>query len=89
MRILSKVLVHRIRPLLSKLVSPLQSSFIPGRQAAENLILVQELLHTMRKTKSQKGAIDIKIDLEKAYDRIEWGFLRTILQEMGFCLLLS
>ncbi|CAL5349484.1 unnamed protein product [Camellia sinensis] len=84
MRILSKILVFRVRPFLTKLVNPLQSSFIPGRQATDNIVLVQELLHSMHKSKSSKGAMAIKIDLGKAYDRIEWPFLEQVLNEIGF-----
>lgn len=83
-RIISKVLVGIIRPLLHKLVSPNQSSFIPGRQTSDNIIIVQELLHTMIKMKSRKGGLAVKIDLEKAYDRVDWGFLQQVLVKMGF-----
>ena len=83
-RIISKVLVGRIRPLLHKLVSPNQSSFIPGRQTSDNIIIVQELLHTMIKMKSRKGGLAVKIDLEKAYDRVDWGFLQQVLVKMAY-----
>ena len=38
----------------------------------------------MRKLKGQKGAMAIKIDLEKAYNRLDWNFLRRVLMEIGF-----
>ncbi|XP_028094336.1 uncharacterized protein LOC114294405 [Camellia sinensis] len=50
-KILSKILVNRIRPLLQDLVGPTQSSFIPGRSTHDNIIITQELIHTLRKKK--------------------------------------
>lgn len=38
----------------------------------------------MRKMTGKKGAIAVKIDLEKAYDRLDWNFLRRVLMEVGF-----
>lgn len=76
---LTKVIVNWIRPLLDKLVSPQQAAFIPGRKGSDNVIIAQELIHSMTKKKGRKGALAIKIDLEKAYDRIEWSFLHQAL----------
>ncbi|OMO86542.1 reverse transcriptase [Corchorus capsularis] len=78
------VLVNRLRPLFDKLVGPLQSSFIPGRQSADNVFIAQEMIHTIKRSKSKLGLMTIKIDLEKAYDRICWDFLRDTLIAFGF-----
>jgi hypothetical protein len=75
--------VDRLRPLLPKLIAPTQSSFIPGRVTSENIIITQELLHTMRKKKGRSGQMAIKIDLEKAYDKISWSFLHSVLLEVN------
>ncbi|TXG66289.1 hypothetical protein EZV62_007564 [Acer yangbiense] len=79
---LQAVLVDRLRPLLPKLIAPTQSSFIPGRVTSENIIITQELLHTMRKKKGRSRQMAIKIDLEKAYDKISWSFLHSVLLEI-------
>ncbi|KAL4332409.1 hypothetical protein GQ457_07G003100 [Hibiscus cannabinus] len=79
----TKIIVHRIQPYLSKWVFPNQTSFIPGRSISENIILVQEIIHSMRKKKGVKGWMAIKIDLEKAYDRLEWNFISDTLQDVG------
>ena len=73
-KIFTKIIVNRICPLLLKLVSPLQSAFIPPRQGVDNAIIVQELVHTISKKRGVGGAMAIKLDLEKAYDRLEWNF---------------
>lgn len=79
LKIITKLLLDRLRPFLSKLVNKTQSNFLPGRHTTGNIIVVQEALHTMRKMKRKNGAIAIKVDLEKAYDRIKWSFLQQVL----------
>ena len=69
-----KIIVARIRPFLLKLVSPFQSAFVPGRKGMDNVIIVQEIIHTMARKKGKGGVMEIKLDLEKAYDRLEWSF---------------
>ena len=83
---IAKILVNRLRPLLHKLISPQQSAFVPNRWIAENAIVVQELIHTFKKKRNLKvGMVGIKVDLQKAYDRVDWNFLMTILKCFGFC----
>ncbi|GKV24237.1 hypothetical protein SLEP1_g33872 [Rubroshorea leprosula] len=67
-KILSKVIVNRLRPYLQNLIGPLQSSFLAGRSTTDNIILVQEAIHAMRRLKGKKGAVAFKIDLHKAFD---------------------
>ncbi|XP_057432083.1 uncharacterized protein LOC130724829 [Lotus japonicus] len=83
-KIITKVLVGRIRPYLGDLIGPLQGSFIPGRSSADNILLAQEAIHYMKKTKLKKGALAMKSDLEKAYDNISWEFLKRTLEQFGF-----
>lgn len=83
-KILTKVSVNRIRPLLNDLISPLQSSFIPGRGTRDNILIAQEIIHYISHTRSQQGALAFKIDLEKAYDRVNWEFLANTLNDFGF-----
>ncbi|EOY08834.1 Uncharacterized protein TCM_024073 [Theobroma cacao] len=83
MKLLSKILVDRLRPILTELRRNTQSSFIPRLQASDNIIVVQKAIHTMWIMKRKKGALVIKIDLEKAYDRVKWSFLQEVLIEIG------
>jgi hypothetical protein len=83
-KIIAKILVSRLRPLLHKLISPCQSAFIPGRWVAENEVIVQELLHSFKQRKVKGGMMAIKLDLQKAYDRVNWSFLQTVLRNFGF-----
>lgn len=65
------------------IISPFQSSFVPGRLSLDNIIVDQEVIHTMRNLgKRKKGMMAIKIDLEKAYDRLNWEYLYSCLEEL-------
>lgn len=83
-KIISKVLVGRIRPLLDKIISPHQSAFVPRRKGVDNAIIVQEIVHTIDKTRRKAGYMALKIDLEKAYDKFEWSFIRSMLKRFNF-----
>lgn len=78
-KLISKVLVNRLRPFLDNIVSPLQSSFILGSGTKDNAIVLQEVIHHLNKKKSKRGDIVFKLDLEKAYDRVDWSFLKKTL----------
>ncbi|XP_065622950.1 uncharacterized protein LOC136064750 [Quercus suber] len=83
-KIISKILVARIRPLLSNLISPIQTTFVPGRKGVDNVIIAQELIYTMDNLKGREGYMAVKVDLEKAYDRLEWSFIHKVLQAFHF-----
>ena len=83
-KIVSKVIVSRIRPLLDQLISLCQAAFVPGRRGVDNAIVVQEIIHTMGKAKGNVGYMAFKIDLEKAYDKLEWSFIKSILSRFNF-----
>ncbi|CAL1402102.1 unnamed protein product [Linum trigynum] len=83
LKAVTKAITSRLKPVMRKLISPRQSSFIPGRQTTDNVIVVQEVLHSLRKRKGTKGGLILKIDLEKAYDMLRWDFLRDTLKEVG------
>ncbi|KAG7543761.1 Ribonuclease H-like superfamily [Arabidopsis thaliana x Arabidopsis arenosa] len=81
---ITKVLMLRMKKVISKLIGPAQSSFIPGRLSTDNIVLVQEAVHSMRRKKGRKGWMLLKLDLEKAYDRIRWDFLEDTLTAARF-----
>ncbi|XP_075669726.1 uncharacterized protein LOC142639425 [Castanea sativa] len=83
-KVIIKLLVARIRPALDYLVSSLQTAFVPKRKGVDNAIIVQELIHSMSKKKGKDGFMAIKIDLEKAYDRLGWSFIRDTLALFNF-----
>ncbi|KAL6202861.1 hypothetical protein ACLB2K_026565 [Fragaria x ananassa] len=74
-KIISKIIVDRIRPMLKKWISPNQVSFVPGRQISDNIMIAQEILHKCKNAKGTKGFMAWKVDLSKAYDRLNWNLL--------------
>ena len=70
-KIISKLLANRLKKVIYKLVSLWQTAFIPGCKIQENTILAQEILHAMKKKKGKTSWMALKIDMEKAYDRLE------------------
>lgn len=60
---LTKLLANRLRPVMASLVSPCQNSFIPKRQSRDNIVVTQEMIHSMRSRRTGKGWMVIKIDL--------------------------
>ena len=84
-KVISKILISRLRPLLKKMIDSTQVAFIPNRNIAENIILVQEIVHNFRTKRKKKGCIGLKIDFQKAYDKMEWSFPLTTFKAFGFC----
>ena len=82
-KIVTKIIVARLRPYLDKLISPLQTAFVTRRKGIDNTIIAQEVIHTIRK-KGRVGYMAFKIDLEKAYDKLEWNFIRDMLIRVIF-----
>ena len=83
-KIITKTMVERLKQVMVKLIGPAQSSFIPGRVSTDNIVIVQEAVHSMQRKKGRKGWMLLKLDLEKAYDRIRWDFLEDTLISAGF-----
>ena len=83
-KIVTNIIVARLRPHVDKLVRPLQSAFVPGRRSVDNAIMVQELIHTISNRKGRGGYMAIKVDLKKAYDKIEWSFITEVLINANF-----
>jgi hypothetical protein len=84
-KVILKCLVNRLRPLLQDIIDPTQSAFIPRRLITDNTLIAFECLHAIKNGNMgcrKFGAY--KLDLTKAYDRVEWGFLEGVLKRLGF-----
>ena len=82
-KITAKLLANRFKPLLGKLISPLQGGFVKGRNIVDNVIQVQEAMHSSYLRK-EKGLI-IKLDMKNAFNRVMLSFLYDVLLSFGFC----
>ena len=76
-KIISKVLVNRLKQMLPHVISPTQSAFVPGWLITDNILVAYETLHTMHsRKKGKKGSMALKLDISKAYDRVECHFYK-------------
>ena len=84
-KIISKVLANRLKPMLHSIISEMQSVFIANRLITDNILIAFESLHHMKTNcTGKKGFMAMKLDMCKAYDRVEWVFLEQILLKLGF-----
>jgi hypothetical protein len=84
-KVIAKCMVNRLRPLLDEIVSMNQSAFIPGRPITDNALVAFECLHFIEQnTNVDKNFCAYKLDLSKACDRVDWDFLKKMMQRLGF-----
>ncbi|KAL6335467.1 hypothetical protein AAG906_029710 [Vitis piasezkii] len=79
---LTKVLANILKGVLAKVISMSQNAFVEGRQIMNAMLIADETINSI--LKSNKGAILCKLDIEKAYDHVDWSFLLAVLEKMGF-----
>ncbi|XP_074289141.1 uncharacterized protein LOC141614281 [Silene latifolia] len=80
----SKVLANRLKAFLGDIVSENQSAFTPGRAISDNVLIAFEIFNFMKGHNGREGFMALKLDMAKAYDRVEWVFLERVLRAMGF-----
>lgn len=84
-KIISKILVHRLKLSLDKIVSDSQAAFIPGRLINDNVLIAHELMHSLKSRKRvSQTYMAVKTNITKAYDRVDWNFLECTLRAFGF-----
>lgn len=82
-KIIAKILTARLQKVVGEVVDGAQAGFIPGRHLADNIFLATELLKGYTR-KAISPRCMLKVDLQKAYDSVEWPFLQSVLEELGF-----
>lgn len=81
---MSKSITNRLKLILPEVVSKNQSAFIPGRLITDNVIVAYKMSHFMRKKRVKvDGFAALKIDIAKAYDRVEWSYLEEVIRAFG------
>ncbi|KAA3474807.1 reverse transcriptase [Gossypium australe] len=71
----AKAIANRLQNVIDKCIDRVQN----------NVLLAYEILHTIRQKRTgKKGVMAVKLDMSKAYDRVEWGFIEEVMAKMGF-----
>jgi hypothetical protein len=82
-KLIAKCLANRIKPHLPDYIHPSQQAFIEGRRIGNNIIIAQEVTHSFALKSWKNQAFMLKIDLAKAFDRLEWNFIVAALRRKG------
>lgn len=82
---ITKVIANRLKGMMESIISVNQSVFISGRLISDNVMISYQVMHYLkRKRRDKEGYMVLKLDMSKAFDRIEWEDLRAILLKLGF-----
>ncbi|CAL9001623.1 unnamed protein product, partial [Prunus brigantina] len=84
-KLISKTLVNRMKGIMQDVISEYQSAFVPSRLITDNIIAAFESIHAIQKRGgSALKKMILKLDMSKAYDRVEWNFLSCMMRKLGF-----
>ena len=83
-KIITKIMANRLKHILPYLIPENQGGFVKGRKIWDNIILVQEAIHSSQKN-GEKG-MAVKLDLANAFDRVSHSFLYQVMKRFGFTL---
>jgi hypothetical protein len=81
-KILAKLLANRLRGVIGSVVSESQSAFVKNRQILDIILIANEAVDEA--CKSKKDLMMFKVDFEKAYDSVDWGYLDSVMGRMSF-----
>jgi hypothetical protein len=81
-KILAKVLANRLRLVIGSVISEAQTAFVKDRQILDGILIANEVVDEARK--SRKELMLFKVDFEKAYDSVDWGYLDAVMGKMAF-----
>lgn len=79
-KIISKILASKLKLVINELISSCQSTFIQGRKMLDEVLVIKDILDFTKRSKRE--CMFVKLEFEKAYDRVSWDLLRCILRRM-------
>ena len=83
-KIFSKILANRLKKILPNIITENQSAFTKSCFISNNTLVAFESLHSMQKHSGKEDYMVIKLDMSKPYDRVEWPYLSSVMEKMGF-----
>ena len=83
-KLISKVLANHLKAVLPQIISENQSAFLSERLITDNVLVAFELMHYLdHKKEGNESFRAIKLDMSKAYDRVEWMFVEKVMRRLG------
>jgi hypothetical protein len=82
-KIISKVIAHKLKPILPFIISKEQSGYVEGRKIMDSIILVHDIIHSLKNTR-MPGML-LNLDLSKAFGKLIWHYIKEVLAAFGFC----
>lgn len=84
-KVIAKVVANRFQHVLDACIDSAQSAFVLGRLITDNVLVACEIMHTLKNKRiGIKGQMALKLEISKTYDRVEWDFLKLMMERMGF-----
>ncbi|KAA3474024.1 reverse transcriptase [Gossypium australe] len=84
-KIVAKTIPNRMQNVIGMCIDEVQSAFFPGCLINDNVLIAYEILHAFQQKRTgKKGYMTVKLDMSKAYDRVEWDFVKEMMIKMGF-----
>lgn len=81
-KLFTRTLTERLVLVTARIVGQNQTGFVRGRNILEGVVIIHEVLHELKRSKKKR--VLLKIDFEKAYDRVSWPFLEQVMLGRGF-----
>ena len=79
------MLTARLKSILPEIISPTQRDFVPRRLITNSILITYECIHKIKNKRfGHVGMCAVKLDMHKAYDRVEWIFLKNMMLKLGF-----
>ena len=83
-KLVTKVITNRLKEILPLIISDYKSAFTPRRLITDNVLMTFEVFHSIHCHFGRNRSMAIKLDMSKAYDKVEWIFLRRVMRKLGF-----
>ena len=80
----AKILVRRLKGVLNYLMSSEQGAFVPGKSISDNILIAQEITHSLENFHGTDHYVLVKIDMERVYDKMQWDIIDCVLIHFGF-----